>query len=86
MARTKADRCTEANKMCCHHKIKKIIKRDDCGQYIEILGCNFKITHPIKKNIVGPQKDKIKLESKVRRSIDNNRIAMHCSETPISRF
>lgn len=64
-------------------KMKEIFKRNDGGMYIETLGLGNKKVLPIKRIIVGPQKNINVAKRKLEKLVGNRRIKVHCSETPL---
>ena len=66
--------------------MKKISKQEDDASYIELFNFDDKTSLPITRIIVGPQNHQDKAKQKIERLIGNNRIEVHCSETPLSRF
>lgn len=62
--------------------LKQILYRDPNIPYIKMFGQpNKKL--PIKKIIIGPQKEQKRAEEELRRLIGSSGIEIHCSETPL---
>ena len=66
--------------------MKKIHKREDGASYIEMFDFEGRKPLPIKRIIVGPQKDQGKAKQMLKRVIARRKIEVQCSETPLSGF
>lgn len=63
--------------------LKEIMRRPDGAPYIETLNLDGKSRLPIKRIIVGPQKDQEKVKREIEAILADPKIQVHCSETPL---